>query len=241
MESLIFLSGKEIPFPEGNINITQPTLRGISVIGESNFFMGCQLLNFSRYNILGSIESEELDKVDDFDILLSILMNTPGSQSICVTLVLSLLFPTFQIHYELDGIHLDSPDCNSVINKNNYPSFKKIFIKMFCLGGENSSDFNPKNKAAQKIAEKLRKGREKANKSKGVNNEELSVFNRYISVLVVGLKLNLYEIFEWTPYQMYDIVKRFLNKENYDVFVKSKMAGAKDIEDVDNWMNELHP
>jgi hypothetical protein len=29
-------------------------------------------------------------------------------------------------------------------------------------------------------------------------------------------------------------------KENYDIYIDAKLAGAKDLEEVDNWMDDIH-
>jgi hypothetical protein len=30
-------------------------------------------------------------------------------------------------------------------------------------------------------------------------------------------------------------------KENYNIYIEAKLAGAQDLEEVENWMNEIHP
>ena len=51
LNDLLLLSGNDIPFIEAQVNIHQPSIKEIAYIGEEAFFIGCNLLNFSK-NIL---------------------------------------------------------------------------------------------------------------------------------------------------------------------------------------------
>jgi ribosomal protein L36 len=35
--------------------------------------------------------------------------------------------------------------------------------------------------------------------------------------------------------------KRFKAKQSFDIYLKAKMAGAQDLEEVEDWMNDIHP
>ena len=48
LNDLLLLSGTDIPFQKAQISIHQPTIKEISFIGEEAFFIGCELLNFSK-------------------------------------------------------------------------------------------------------------------------------------------------------------------------------------------------
>ena len=48
MNELLLLSGNDIPFYSAKVNIRQPKIKEIALIGEENFFVGCHLLNFSK-------------------------------------------------------------------------------------------------------------------------------------------------------------------------------------------------
>ena len=45
LDSLLLLSGNDIPFIEANLTIHNPTLKEIGYVGEENFLNGYQLLN----------------------------------------------------------------------------------------------------------------------------------------------------------------------------------------------------
>ena len=66
---LLLLAGSDIPFPEAQVTIHQPTLKEIGYIGEKAFFMGCGFLDFSK-NLLNQSDKTRLANYDDFDILI---------------------------------------------------------------------------------------------------------------------------------------------------------------------------
>ena len=45
-------SGMDIPFPEARVTIHPPKCKEICLIGQESFYMGCELLNFSKDNIV---------------------------------------------------------------------------------------------------------------------------------------------------------------------------------------------
>ena len=44
LNDLLLLSKNDIPFIGAQINIHQPTIKEIALIGEDNFFSGCEML-----------------------------------------------------------------------------------------------------------------------------------------------------------------------------------------------------
>lgn len=239
IEEILLLSGNDIPFFSAKINIHQPRIKEIAYIGEENFFMGCQLLNFSK-DVLKEEDRISLENTDDFDILMTIISdNNAMVQLINVTMVLTLLFPEYTINFEKDGIHLKNEKDSAIINKENYEEFREILSYMFGLNEIKKQDYNPKNAAAAKIAEKLRRGKEKIAELRG-DSKKIIVLSRYISILGIGLKTDMDVFFEYTVYQLYDQFKRFQLKEAFDINLKARMAGATDLEDVENWMEDIH-
>jgi hypothetical protein len=48
------------------------------------------------------------------------------------------------------------------------------------------------------------------------------------------------ELLQYTVYQLFDEFRRFKMKEEYDIYVQAKMAGAKDLDEIENWMSDIH-
>ena len=44
----------------------------------------------------------------------------------------------------------------------------------------------------------------------------------------------------YTIYQLFDEFERFNLKTQYDVYFKARIAGAKDLEEPQDWMKDIH-
>ena len=248
-DDLTLLSGIDIPFEEAHLIIHQPTLKEIAFIGENNFFMGCQLLNFSKRMIFASEDTVDLSDKSDFDIFMSIMMDSKSqeikNQQICVRMVLSLMFPQYTISFTQSGIVFineeDKTQMGTITNMN-FDIFKNIISNMFCLNMVvPEKDYNPAGKLAKKIADKLiERQRKLAEMQGGKTEKKISILCRYVSVLTVGTKKDMNDFLNYTVYQLFDEFHRYELKEQYDVYFKARMAGAKDMKEPDDWMQDLH-
>ena len=241
LDELLLLSGNDIPFYKAQISIHQPQLKEIGYIGEENFHIGSHFLIFSKDN-LPSEDKVNLEDQSDFDIFMSIMNSREQAKhKVDAMMVLALLFPKARIQVEKDKILLQLDEYSSSINKDNYDEFKSIINEIFCLNSSESDSFNPADDIAKKIAEKIKKGQQKRQKKKEGEVGKLSIYSQYVSVLSVGLKKDMNELLKYTVYQIRDEYKRFTLKQDFDIYLKAKLAGAKDLEEVENWMENIHP
>lgn len=250
MDDLLLLSGNEIPFPEAQINIHQPKIKEIAYVNQ-NFFIGCQYLTFNKEN-LNTKDKNLLENFSDFQVLMKILSNDDISikkNKIAMELVLLLLFPGYQSNFLPNSIMLFRKNQNNnierhIIDENNFKKFKGIIEEMFCLNkifNSITNKYNPGGPQAAALVQKFRKRQQKIAELKRKKDEKpISIFSQYISILSVGLKKDMNELLEYTIYQLFDEFERFKLKEEYDLYVKAKMAGAKDLEEIKNWMGNIH-
>ena len=245
VENLLLLSGNDIPFPEARVTIHQPTLKEIAYIGEEAFFVGCGFLDFSK-NLLKETDKNNLENYNDFDIFMLIVTdkNKDAKRSIeAAFLVLNLIFPLYEISVRDNLIILKKNNEEFSINRDNFNKFKEIISEMFSLklGANSSEDYNPVGDMAKRIAEKFKKRHEQLNKiaKDTKNNKPIAILSRYVSILSVGLQKTLNDLMQYTVYQLYDEFQRFQLKVQWDAYIQAKMAGAKDLEEVDNWMIDL--
>lgn len=240
---LLLLSKNDIPFTQAQVNIHQPTIKEISFIGEESFHIGCQFLNFSINN-LSYEDKVNLANKTDFEVFMSIMNSKEKIKyKVDALLVLTLLFPNHRIRVDVDKILLINEEgFSSSINHLNYDTFKDIISSMFCLneGKQEEAGYNPADAYAAKLAEKFKKRQQLLAKEKGVNLKQIAIFSRYISILAVGENKDINDLMEYTVYQLKDEFKRFQMKQDFDFFIKAKMAGAKDLDEVDNWMDDIH-
>ena len=246
LEELLLLSGNDIPFPEAKLTIHQPTLKEIAYIGEENFFIGCGFLDFSK-NLLSHEDKTNLMNYNDFDIFMSIVINKNKDVERSVEaafLVLELIFPLYDISVRDNLIILKKNNEEFSINKNNFAKFKEIISSMFNLnlGRTSLEEYNPSGNMAKKIADKFKKRHEVLNKISNKSSDKkkfISILSGYVSILAVGLQKDLNSLMQYTVYQLYDEFQRFQLKMQWDAYLQAKMAGAKDLEAVDNWMINL--
>ncbi len=239
---LLLLSKNDIPFTQARVNIHQPTLKEISFIGEESFHIGCQFLNFS-IDKLSYEDKSHLSNKTDFEVFMSVMNSKEKAKyKVDALLVLTLLFPDFHIKIEIDKIVLEKEGVfTSSINQLNFDAFKEIVSNIFQLNNSDmNSAYNPADARAAKIAEKLKKRQKTLAKEKGINLQKVSIYSRYVSILSVGEQKDINELMEYTVYQLRTEFNRFQKKQEFDFYIQAKMAGAKDLEDVDNWMDEFH-
>ena len=240
LDELLLLSGNDVPFYQAQISIHQPSLKEIGYIGEESFHIGSHFLTFSKDD-LSSEDKLNLENQSDFNIFMSIMNSREKAKhKVDAQLVLALLFPTAKIQVEKNQILLQLENFSSSINENNYDDFKIIIKQIFCLDNSDSKDnYNPADDLAAKIAEKIKKGKKRKASDKKL--EKLSIYSQYVSILSVGLKKDMNELLNYTVYQIRDEYKRFMLKQDFDIYLQAKMAGAKDLEEVSNWMEDIHP
>lgn len=244
---LLLLSGNDIPFPGAQVTLHPPTIKEIAYIGEEAFFTGCGFLDFSK-KILDNAGKDNLPDYNDFDIFI-VIMNRqdPSTKQIVenALLVLDLIFPLYSIEVRIDAIILKQGQQEFQINKNNFTEFKEILRQVFNLSEKKDvdSEYNPQGDMAKRIAEKFKKRRETLAKLSGQqkadNDKNFSILSRYISILAIGLQKSINDLMQYTVYQLYDEFQRFQLKMQWDAYIQARMAGAKDLEEVDNWMIDL--
>lgn len=235
---LALMTGVDIPIPELQVTIHQPTIKEISMIGEQDFFIGIQILCIDKKMY---IEDESLlANTTNFQIFMTMLNEQQmADKKQAVQQVLTLLFPQTKIIFTPRSILLNINQENIIIDEGNFEQLQDVLIQQFCLQGSGQEQYNPKDKKAREIAQKLMKARQKVAKLKATENSG-SMFTQYLSVLTIGTSLTLKDAMELTMYQLYDLIERYSMYLNWDIDIRSRMAGAKVDKPVENWMKQIH-
>jgi hypothetical protein len=59
--------------------------------------------------------------------------------------------------------------------------------------------------------------------------------------LTIGVgSMGLKDVMNLTLYQLYDLVERYMLFVNWDMDIKSRLAGGKPDSQPDNWMKNIH-
>lgn len=243
LNELLLLSGNDVPFMEAEIAIHQPTLKEIAYIGEENFYSGCGVLNFSKDN-LSEEDRINLRTKSDFEILMSMIMDSSHpamrKNAVNANMVLTLLFPGCRIKFSPKAIYLINEGESHSINSNNFENFKEILNAIFCLKGRgDEQSYNPGGELARKIAEKFKQRKQKIAEQQG--EQKIAILSRYASILAVGEQKSLNDLMQYTVYQIFDEFERFELKEQFDLYIRAQLAGARDLKEVDNWKKDIHP
>ena len=77
-------------------------------------------------------------------------------------------------------------------------------------------------------------------KKQGGERQKVAILTRYISILAVGEKKDMNSLLGYSVYQLFDEFKRYELKLNWDIYLQAKMAGAKDLKEVDDWMKDIY-
>jgi hypothetical protein len=119
---------------------------------------------------------------------------------------LSLIFPNTKVTMTPRALLLNQNDRNVIIDEGNFEYFQNILRQVFCISLD-KEDYNPANKEAEAIAEKIKKAKARVAHIKG--EDVGSVYARYISSLAIGLKVPLKDLLQCTIYQIRDMLERF--------------------------------
>ena len=247
IDSLTLISGIDVPIPEIGVNIHQPTIREIAYIGEKSFYEAAQTIIIQKKDFINGLENitqedkTALSQMSNFEIFLKLVEANPLS-STKVQMLLSLLFPDFNSSIEERFIFLVNPkeQKNILINDSNFEILQEIITTILCLqSGNTKEEFNPQGDRAREIAEKIKRGRERAARLKGEKRQQSSFLSKYISGLGIGTNtLNIHNVLDLTLYQLLNQLERYGLYTQYNISIQAKMAGAKDVEDVD-WLKDI--
>ena len=247
IDSLTLISGIDVPIPEIGVNIHQPTIREIAYIGEKSFYEAAQTIIIQKENFINGLENitqedkTALSQMSNFEIFLK-LIEANSLSSTKVQMLLSLLFPDFNSSIEERFIFLVNPkeQKNILINDSNFEILQEVITTILCLqSGNTKEEFNPQGDRAREIAEKIKRGRERAARLKGEKRQQSSFLSKYISGLGIGTNtLNIHNVLDLTLYQLLNQLERYGLYTQYNISIQAKMAGAKDVEDVD-WLKDI--
>lgn len=237
---LALMSGIDIPVPECQFVIHQPKIKEIAYIGEKDFFVGVQCLGLNKQSF---IEDESLlDSTSNFQIFMTVMTSSESAEKKhSVMQLLTLIFPGAKILFTPRSVMVNFNGTQSIIDESNFEIFQDIVRRVFCTASSpmDQTNFNPANKQAEEIAAKLMKARQRVAEQN--NSGESSVFTQYLSILTVGLSsMSMNDLLDLTMYQLYDLIERYMLFTNWDLDIRSRLAGGKPDSKPDNWMKNIH-
>lgn len=239
MNKLALMTGIDIPIIEMQLAIHQPTIKEISYLGEEEFFSGISCLCIDK-NLIKQDKSL-LENSTNFQIFMAVIKPPEGAEKRQQILsVLTLLFPDCKPTILPRSILLTKDGEVHTLDDSNFEALQKVIRSIVCFtGGKNGlPEYNPKSQKAKEIAEKLMRGRQKV-AEQNAKSDGGSTLAQYLSVITVGISsMSLNDAMNLTIYQLYDLVERYSRYINWDIDIRSRLAGAKGESQIDNWMDD---
>ena len=238
---LALMCGSDIPIPECQITVHQPRLKEIALVGDTDFLTGIQTLCVNK-NMITQGETL-LTNTNNFQIFMTIMQEKEtADKKEAVKQVFPLILPKHQLNFTPRSLILIGENNeNILIDESNFESLQTVLNSIFCInsGPMETQSFNPQGQRAKEIAEKLMRARQRVAAQKNEGNG--SIFAQYISVLTVGLNsMSLQDCENLTMYQLFDLIERYMLYVNWDLDIRSRLAGAKAEKQPDNWMKNIH-
>ena len=239
---LSLISGIDIPIPECQLILHQPKIREIAFLREINFFTGVQTLALHKSMFIQQEDKTVPDDINNFQIFMTVMRDKESMEKKhSVLQVLTLFFPKYdKVLFTPQSLLFQSKEENVVIDENNFDFLQTAIREVTCSksGPMDQQAFNPANDKAREIAEKLMRGRQRVAAQNGSANT--SIFSLYLSILSVGLPMPVTELVNCTMFQLYDLMERYSLYMNWDLDVRTRLAGGKPDSQPDNWMKNIH-
>lgn len=241
-----YLTGCDIPIQECGVIISQPTVKDILQFGEDNFFAA---INFFAQldNMLEALNEEDNDLhlLNSFQLLLAIYAEDASMKQQLDTFFM-LVFPLYEVKVTENSVDFlmtenEKTQIRGRINPFNFDVLRDTIKELFLPHSAEKENYNPKSARAQQIAEKIKKGKAKVAAQKG--EQDTSLFGSYISILSVGMHIDLNILLNYTPFQLYDTFMRYNRKVAMDRYFDIStipFADTSNLEAPDEWTANLY-
>lgn len=243
----LYLSAQPVPVKDCNIIITPPKIKEIVSFGEDNFFTVIHILTKTE-RFLEEVRqgNSQLKRYSDFQLLLVILNEEIESKRL-VNSFFELVFPNYNVRITDSSIDfLIEQRVVGRITPFSFEFLQLVLKELFEPTKEKEEEYNPVGDKAKEIAEKIKQGKAKreALKNGGKNQgKNSSLFGTYISVLSIGLSMDVNILYNYTPFQLYDSFTRFLNKMQSDFYQSISVQPFLDSSKItapEDWYRDLY-
>lgn len=233
------MTGIDIPVPECQLILHQPPIKDIAMMGEEDFFIAVQTLCLHK----SMFEQGEtlLSNTNNFQIFMTIMSEKEtADKKALVQQLFTLILPNNKVIFTPQSLLVTGGEQPIQIDENNFDYLQETVREIFCLNSNTNDqrNFNPSDKKAKEIAEKLMRGRQRIAQEKGQSNA--SIIQMYLSILSIGLHISMLELSKYTMFQLYDSLERFSLYTNFDLDVRTRLAGGKPDGSPENWMKSIH-
>ncbi len=242
---LALMAGADIPIPELQLVAHVPVIKDIAYMGEKEFFMAMQYLCIEKEALIQ--DKSLLSSMTNFQVLMKVLGQTQDKEKkIAISTLLTILFPGYNNIITPRSIVLSAADGSqrtTMIDDDNFELFKSVLKQILCVNSLFQRDnivYNPINRRAKEIADKLMRGRHRAAQINSQKQSGESILVRYMSILSVARVASLNECKEYNMFQLFDLMERYTAFVEWDTDLKVRLQGGKPDKQVESWMRDLH-
>lgn len=242
----LYLSGQPVVINECNVIITPPKIKEIVACGEEDFFMTLRILGKTDLFLEPVRQgNSELKKYNDFQLLL-VILNEEAKLKQLVDSFFELVFPKYNVRITNNSIDfLMEEKVVGRMTPSGFDSFQKIILDLFDPQKKSKKEeYNPINDKAKEIAEKIKRGKQKIAELKGKGQKQTkSLFGNYVSILSIGMNIDINILYNYTPFQLYDSFARYLLKmqnDYYQSIATQPFVDASKLDTPEEWIGELY-
>ena len=222
LQDLYLLTGLPVPFQNVG-SLYQHKLLDIAQMGEDDFHRFLSITVFEIEDLEIEIDTEL--EISTFDLVVgNCLQNTHFKTE--AENALSFFFnERVRFNSEYGLFYIGEIDDMRIIHKENYELLKEALKQIYYLSKQEKKEGKPVSEAAKRILEKQKESRKQLDKIKGRGRKEVQLSD-LISAFCANSNTSLKEVWNLTLYQFMDQFYRLQLVEDYDIKIRSVLAGA---------------
>lgn len=226
----------------GICKVYQPTVNDITDLGEEKYNQYLSAISIDKNIIFADKKDENTDNITNFE--LAIVLCYSHKEFADVFLDSFSYFLKEIVYLDSRGLlFIGDIQEQRFIDNNIYEQIIKVIKLQNCILKEDSLSDDPANDKARELLEKRRKAREKVAKlkNKGEDTGEPLTMGDLVSILCAnGNGVNYQNVWDMPIYMFNNQFNRMKMLEDYDINIRSLLAGAKgeDIE-LKHWMTKI--
>lgn len=239
---LLLLFGQEIDIDIGKIYPLK--LKDIIKLGYSKYNVYLSLLLLDKNNLNNTNDINiDLSQYSNFDVVYSICMVDEKFKQSYFTMLELFFKETIYLGGDIFyfGEFNKGKDNNRIINKDNFDEIIEL-LKVVNNISSIEDDLNPADARTKELLEKRKKVREMVAKAKSKDNdgEPLTLSDLVSSLCANSNSINLFNVWDLTIYQFNNQFNRMRMLEDYDINIRSLLAGG-DPEKINlkHWMSKI--
>ena len=240
------LNSSQLDYSFNNIKIHQPTLSElIEIFKVEEDLIFCLKIFANSLKTLLNIQD---DSINEFQVFMSLLLTNTEFSGLTIQRkeqflqFIKLCFKGYEFKISSTSFLFQKEDLIIIVDETNFDEFKNVIHQMFDIPEifetQDTTQYNPKNSQAARIAAQLKKDNAKREQLKGVTKSKKGLIENYLEILSIAYKIPPAILCEkLTLYNLFTLHKRFLLKVSWDLDIDCRLAGGSPEQRPDNWMS----